>query len=156
MTYRAFPKLTVRNYLDKFGSLVFPYVGSVTFTPIGKTVLGPVPLIAALPQPSLPIPVTHINSVYGTGLYTSRGLLSLSLALTPFTTSVVLAYAAGAALFTTTNLPVTILIDNEKMTVTAVSGSPQTLTVTRAVGGTTAVVHASSALVEVAVQGAYT
>lgn len=92
--------------------------------------------------------------VYDTAVYGAGGTLTLSSSCTSSATS--LSVATTSAKFTTTNLPQNIIVDREIMTVTAAdSGTPQTLTVTRAQSGTLAFAHASGAEVEIAPTSVY-
>jgi len=85
---------------------------------------------------------------YGTARYAADGVLSLSAGINSSVTS--MSVATTGPRFTQTELPTTVIVDSEEMTVTAVSGAtPQVFTVTRGVNGTTAAAHSSAALVEI-------
>lgn len=79
------------------------------------------------------------------------GVLSLSSSLTSGAASAQVATSDALTKFTTTagHFPVDILIDSERITVTAcTSATPQVMTITRGVGGTTAAAHSSGSNVE--------
>lgn len=63
--------------------------------------------------------------------------------------------AAGKPLLTTTDVPFTVTVDGEAVTITAVTGasSPQTATVTRAAAGTTAAAHSAGAVLKLRLPG---
>jgi hypothetical protein len=76
----------------------------------------------------------------------ASGELTLNTGINSSVTSI--SVESTGALLSTTETPYTIQFDDEQMTVTAVSGasSPQTVTVTRGVNGTTAATHADNAV----------
>lgn len=94
-------------------------------------------------------PVIEDVAVYDTSLLMGDGNLSLPSNINSSVTSFTI--ASTGALLTTSEVPFSIVIDSEQMSVTAVSGasSPQTVTVTRATGGTTAASHTTTSPVEV-------
>lgn len=91
-------------------------------------------------------PVLPDTAIYDTDRYMASGELTLNGAINSSVTSI--SVESTGALLSTTETPYTIQFDDEQMTVTAVSGtsSPQTVTVTRGVNGTTAASHADNAV----------
>lgn len=91
-------------------------------------------------------PVLPDTAVYDTDRYMASGELLLDGAINSSVTSI--SVESSGALLSTTETPYTIQFDDEQMTVTAVSGasSPQTVTVTRGVNGTTAASHSDGAV----------
>lgn len=93
-------------------------------------------------------PVIEGLGKYGTARYAADGALTLSAGINSSVTS--MSVATSGPTFTTTDLPQTIIVDSEQMTVTAVtSATPQVFTVTRGVNGSTAASHSSGAEVEI-------
>lgn len=94
-------------------------------------------------------PVLPNQAVLDTNLFMADGNVTLPVAIDGAVTSFTLASTNG--LLTTTEVPFSLLINAEQVTVTAVSGaaSPQTVTVVRGQGGTTAAAHTTVAVVEV-------
>lgn len=93
-------------------------------------------------------PVIPDLGKYGTALYAAGGSLSLSAGIDSAVTS--MSVATTSRQFTTSELPQTVVVGSEQMTVTAVSGAtPQVFTVVRGVNGTTAASHSSGATVEI-------
>lgn len=93
-------------------------------------------------------PVIPYLGKYDTARYAADGDLTLSAGINSSVTS--MSVATSSVKFTTTDLPQTIIVDDEQMTVTAVtSATPQVFTVTRGVNGTTAASHPSGAAVEI-------
>lgn len=94
-------------------------------------------------------PVLSDQAVYDTSLLMADGNVSLSAGIDSAVTSI--SVASTGALLTTSEVPFSMFIDDEQVSVTAVSGasSPQTVTVVRGQGGTTAAAHTTSAVVEV-------
>lgn len=83
--------------------------------------------------------------------YAAAGKLSLSASATSGATTISVATTGPKFTVVGANLPVDIIIDDEELRVTAATGAtPQVLTVTRGVNGTTAAAHSSGALVELA------
>lgn len=94
-------------------------------------------------------PVTAPTGILDTDRFMGGTDLTLSAGITAVAAS--MSVATAGATFTTTELPVTILVDSEQMTVTACSSAtPQVMTVTRGANGTTAAVHSLGAQVELA------
>lgn len=91
-------------------------------------------------------PVLPDTAIFDTDRFMANGELTLSGAINSAVTSITV--ASVGALLSTTETPYTIQFDDEQMTVTAVSGasSPQTVTVTRGVNGTTAASHSDGAV----------
>jgi len=81
--------------------------------------------------------------------YAANGDLKLNSAATSGATTINVA-STGSTL-STTDVPYTIVIDQEQMVVTAVTSAPvQVATVTRGANGTTAAAHTSGSLVDIA------
>lgn len=92
-------------------------------------------------------PVLADTAVYDTDRYVDD-VLTLSAGINAAVTS--MSIATTGAKLTTTDLPLTVKVDNEQMTVTAcTSATPQVATVTRGANGTTAASHSSAAAVTV-------
>lgn len=92
-------------------------------------------------------PVLPDTAVYDTDRYVDE-VLTLSGNINAAVTSINIATTGDK--LTTTDLPLTVQIDNEQLTVTAcTSATPQVATVTRGVNGTTAASHTSGAAVTV-------
>ena len=91
-------------------------------------------------------PVLPDTAVYDTDRFMADEELTLSGAINSAVASITV--ASAGALLSTTETPYTIQFDDEQMTVTAVTGasSPQTVTVTRGVNGTTAASHSDGAV----------
>ncbi len=91
-------------------------------------------------------PTLPNTAKYDTATYMASGELALNGAINSSATSI--SVESTGALLSTTAVPYVMQIDDEQMTVTAVSGasSPQTVTVTRAANGTTAASHSDAAL----------
>ena len=91
-------------------------------------------------------PVLPAVAKYDTATYMASGELKLNGAINAAVTSI--SVESTGALLSTTAVPYVMQVDDEQMTVTAVSGasSPQTVTVTRAANGTTAATHADNAV----------
>lgn len=98
-------------------------------------------------------PVLGHDPVFDTDRFMSDGELTLNAGINSSTTSVV--YATTGPEFVNTTLPVTIVVDSEQMSVTAVNQGTNTLTVTRGVNGTTAASHSSGAVVELTSEVVY-
>lgn len=91
------------------------------------------------------------TAIYDTDLYMGGDVLTLSSNINSSVTSISVATSQSDTKFTTAggDLPVDIVIGAERMTVTAcTSATPQVMTVTRGVGGTTAAAHTSGDPVE--------
>jgi hypothetical protein len=99
-------------------------------------------------------PVLPATGVYDTDLFSAGTDLSLNVAITSSATSAVVTTANTALSFLeTVQVPYTLQIDQEQVTVTActaLSGSNQTVTITRGANGTTPAAHNAGALVDVA------
>lgn len=91
-------------------------------------------------------PVLPAVAKYDTATYMASGELTLNGAINAAVTSI--SVESTGALLSTTAVPYVMQVDDEQMTVTAVSGasSPQTVTVTRGANGTTAATHADNAV----------
>lgn len=91
-------------------------------------------------------PVLPHTAIYDTDRYMASGELQLNGDIDAAVTSI--SVESTGALLSTTETPYIIQFDDEQMTVTAVSGasSPQTVTVTRGVNGTTAAAHLDNAV----------
>lgn len=91
-------------------------------------------------------PVLPAVAKYDTATYMASGELVLNGAINAAVTSI--SVESTGALLSTTAVPYVMQVDDEQMTVTAVSGasSPQTVTVTRGANGTTAASHSSAAV----------
>lgn len=87
------------------------------------------------------------SAIFDTSRFMASGEATLSGNINASVTSITV--ASTKALLSASDVPYTIQLDNEQMTVTAVSGasSPQTVTVVRGVNGSTAVSHTSGAVV---------
>lgn len=92
------------------------------------------------------------TAIFDTDRFMAGGVLSLSANINAAVTSMSVATSVPGTTFTTTELPVDVLVGTERMAVTAAtSATPQALTVTRGVGGTTAAAHVTGDLVNMAV-----
>jgi hypothetical protein len=91
-------------------------------------------------------PVLPDTAIYDTDRHMASGELQLNGGINSAVTSI--SVESTGALLSTTATPYTIQFDDEQMTVTAVAGasSPQTVTVTRGVNGTTAASHLDNAV----------
>ena len=99
-------------------------------------------------------PAQPATGIFDTSLFMSGGLNSLSAALTAGATSATIVSADLTTYLETVATPYTLIVDTEQITVTACTAPTagvQTVTVTRAVNGTTAAAHLIGALVDVAV-----
>jgi hypothetical protein len=96
------------------------------------------------------------SAIFDTSRFMASGGLTLSGNINAAVTSIV--FASTKALLSTTEVPYTIQLDNEQMTVTAVVGatSPQTATVVRGANGSTAASHTSGAVVVSVPQSLFT
>lgn len=94
-------------------------------------------------------PVLADVAIVDTSLMMADGNVTLTGNITNVQTSISVASSGG--LLTTTELPFSMFINAERVTVTAVSGasSPQTVTVVRGQAGTTAAAHTTTAVIEV-------
>jgi len=98
-------------------------------------------------------PVLPATAIFDTDRYMADGVLSLSANINASTTSISIATSATTTKFTTAggDLPVTIIIGTEQMSVTAcTSATPQVATVVRGVNGTTAASRSAGDLLELA------
>lgn len=98
-------------------------------------------------------PVLPATGVYDTDLFSAGTDLSLNASITSGATSFVVATANTLTFLETVQVPYTLQIDQEQVTVTActaLSGTTQTVTVTRGANGTTAAAHNAGALVDLA------
>ncbi|GAA4145320.1 hypothetical protein [Leifsonia shinshuensis] len=103
-------------------------------------------------------PVLPSTAVFDTDVFSAGTDLTLSSALTAGATSMVVATASPLTFLETVQVPYTLQVDSEQVTVTActaLSGSTQTATITRGANGTTPAAHATGALVDVAQPGIY-
>lgn len=100
-------------------------------------------------------PVTD-QGVYDTSVFQPDADILLVSAVNSSTTSIVIPLAAST-LSKSTDLPVTVLVDGEQMTVTnvTISAFNVTLTVTRGANGTTAASHSASAVLSVLPNSVY-
>lgn len=98
-------------------------------------------------------PVLDHDPVYDTDRFMSDGALTLNTSINSFGTS--FAYATTGPEFVSNTLPVTIVVDAEQMSVTAVNQGTNTLTVTRGVNGTTAASHSAGAAIELTSEVVY-
>lgn len=95
-------------------------------------------------------PVTPDPAIVGTDRYAAGGVISLSSTITSGATTVSLATSVANTVMETVSVPYDVVVDSERMTITACTGAtPQVATITRGVGGTTAAAHSSSALLEI-------
>lgn len=96
-------------------------------------------------QPALPA-----TAIYDTNRFMADGALTLSAGINSSVTS--MSVATTGPKLETTAVPYDLLLDSEQVTVTACTGAtPQVATITRAVNGTTAAAHTTSAVIEVPV-----
>lgn len=103
-------------------------------------------------------PVMTAPAIYDTDHYSAGTDLSLSTSLTVAATSMVVTTASTLTFLETVQVPYTLQIDAEQVTVTActaLSGGTQTATITRGASGTTAAAHAAGALVDIPNPGIY-
>lgn len=94
-------------------------------------------------------PVLPRTAIADTDLVQAGGQLILTSAIAAGNTTMSVTSVDGT-LLETVQVPYTLQIDSEQVTVTAVSGSPQTATITRGVNGTTAAAHAANASIDIA------
>jgi hypothetical protein len=93
-------------------------------------------------------PCSPATGVFDTNRYMADGELTLTAAINAAVTS--LSVTSTGAKLSTTETPYTIVIDDEQMTATTVTGAaPQIVTVVRGVNGTTAATHSAAALVDI-------
>lgn len=89
------------------------------------------------------------TAVYGTNRYAAGGTMTVG-AVNSSVTTFTLTSSDILSPLGTADLPYTMLVDSEQVTVTAVTGTgPWTATVTRAANGTTAAPHLAGALIDV-------
>lgn len=98
-------------------------------------------------------PVLGHDPVFDTDRFMSDGALTLNTNINSFGTSFV--YATTGPEFVSSTLPVTIIVDDEQMSVTSVNQGTNTLTVTRGVNGTTGASHSSGAVIELTSEVVY-
>lgn len=98
-------------------------------------------------------PVLDDPPVYDTDRFMADGALTLNADIDSSVTSLV--YDTTGPEFEDTNLPVTIVIDSEQMSVTACNQSTNTLTLTRGANSTTAAAHSAGAEIELATSPVY-
>lgn len=94
-------------------------------------------------------PVQASPGIFDTDVFAAGTSLTLSAGINSSVTS--MSVATTDAKFTTSggDLPLTVLVDSEQITVTAcTSATPQVMTITRGANGTTAAAHSSGAQVE--------
>jgi hypothetical protein len=97
-------------------------------------------------------PVLPPTAVYDTDLYANGGALTISSLLTSGATSMAVASADGVTWFERVQVPYVLLVESEQVLVTAAaapSAGTQTLSITRAQGGTSATAHAVGVAPEV-------
>lgn len=89
-------------------------------------------------------PVLPPTAKYDTAKYMASGELTLTAAINAAVTSI--SVTSTGALLSTTAVPYVMQLDDEQVTVTAVTGasSPQTVTISRGANGTTAATHVIS------------
>lgn len=94
-------------------------------------------------------PVLPDTAVFDTNYWMADGALTLNAGINSSVTT--MQVDTTGPLLEATTFPYDLMVDDEQVTVTNVTGSaPQTATITRAVGGTTAASHTTSAVIEVA------
>jgi len=99
-------------------------------------------------------PVLPPTGIYDTNLYMADGALTLSAGINAAVTT--MSVATTGPLLEQVQVPYTLLIDTEQVTVTACNGAtPQVATITRGVNGTIAASHATSATIELATPSLY-
>jgi hypothetical protein len=99
-------------------------------------------------------PVLAATAVFDTNRFMGGTDLALSAGIDASVTSI--SVATVGATFTTSDLPLDIIVGGEQMTVTACTGAtPQVMTVTRGVNGTTAAAHIAGAVVELATESLF-
>lgn len=101
-------------------------------------------------QPCLP----H-EGVYDTDVFAADGDLTLTAGITAAAVSATVTSSDGT-LLDAADTPFDVVIDRERITISALAGAgPQTATIVRGVGGTTAAAHALGATIEAALAAAY-
>lgn len=103
-------------------------------------------------------PVLPRTAVFDTDLFSAGTDLSLTSSITSSATSMTVTTANPLTFLETVQVPYTLQVDAEQVTVTActaLSAGTQTATITRGANGTTAAAHATGALVDVAQPGIY-
>jgi len=99
-------------------------------------------------------PVLPATGIYDTNLYMADGALTLSAGINAAVAT--MSVATTGPLLEQVQVPYTLLIDTEQVTVTACNGAtPQVATITRGVNGTIAASHTTSATIELATPSLY-
>lgn len=99
-------------------------------------------------------PVLPATAIYDANLYMADGALTLQSAINASVTT--MSVQTSGPKLETVAVPYGLLIDSEQVTVTAcTSATPQVATITRAVNGTTAASHTTSAVIELATPSLY-
>lgn len=97
---------------------------------------------------------TPAEGIFNTSRFMSGGSIYLSAGIT--SAAATMSLATTGPKFTTTDVPVDVIVDGEQITITGCSGAtPQVANITRGVNGTAAAAHASGALLELAVASLY-
>lgn len=101
-------------------------------------------------SPALPTP-----GIYDTNYWMADGALTLSSSIASAGATSMSVATTGPKLETSA-VPYDLLVDSERVTVTACTGAtPQVATITRGVGGTTATTHTTAAVIEVPTSSLY-
>lgn len=94
-------------------------------------------------------PVLPDTAIFDTDSFTADGALTLSSAIST-TGATSMSVATSGPKLETSAVPYDLMVDAERVTVTACTGAtPQVATITRGVGGTTAATHTTAAVIEI-------
>jgi len=100
-------------------------------------------------------PVLATPGIYDTNYWMADGALTLSSSIATAGATTMSVATTGPRLETSA-VPYDLLVDSERVTVTACTGAtPQVATITRGVGGTTATTHTTAAVIEVPTSSLY-